>query len=138
MTEFNGSNFVGGAWQNGFGLRFMTLPDNSVSALYTFHRNMMGPPGIVHGGALAAVLDEAMTAAVFAADRLAFTVNLNIDYRQPVHLLAEVKIVGQLERENGRKLYTSARIVLPDGHSAAEAKGLFIIAPDYPVVSEKK
>src|SRR5688572_7413450 len=131
MIEFTGSNFVGGTWQNGFGLRFEIQPDKSLSAVFTFDALKQGPPGIVHGGALAAVLDEAMTAAVFASGNPAFTVNLNIDYRQPVMVGVEVRITGKIERAEGRKLFTSAQITLADGSAAVEAKALFITSPAF-------
>ena len=66
IPNFNGSNFVGGDYENGFGIQFALQPDNSVKATYTFDKLKQGPPNIVHGGALSAVIDEAMTATVFA------------------------------------------------------------------------
>jgi acyl-coenzyme A thioesterase PaaI-like protein len=126
MIEFNGSNFVGGTWQNGFGIQFRPQPGGGLYAIYRFDVLKQGPPGIVHGGALAAVLDEAMTAAVFASGKPAFTVNLNIDYRHPVRIGAEVRIEGKVERDEGRKLFTSARVLLADSFLACEAKALFI------------
>jgi acyl-coenzyme A thioesterase PaaI-like protein len=130
MFDFNGSNFVGGKHENGFGLRFAVQSDGSLLANYTFDILKQGPPGIAHGGAVAAVLDEAMTAAVFAANLPSFTVNLNIDYRAPIRLGVPVRIMGRLDVVDRRKLYLVARITLPDGTVAAEAKALFLTTPD--------
>lgn len=124
--EFPGSNFVGGGWTNGFGLHFAPQDDGWFSAAYTFDSLKQGPPGIVHGGALASVLDEAMTAAVFAAGHPAFTVNLILDYRVAVTVGTPVTIQGKVDLIDRRKLYTIARILLPDGSQAVEGKALFI------------
>jgi acyl-coenzyme A thioesterase PaaI-like protein len=126
MTTFPGSNFVGGGWTNGFGLHFTPQGDGWLTATYTFDSLKQGPPGIVHGGALASVLDEAMTAAVFEAGYPSFTVNLILDYRVAVQVGVPVTIQGKVDLIDRRKLYTIARVVLEDGTQAVEAKALFI------------
>lgn len=129
MLDFRGSNFVGGSHANGFGLRFELQPDKTLTARYTFDILKQGPPGVAHGGAIAAVLDEAMTAAVFAAGKPALTVNLMVDYRAGVPIDTEVQIIGHIEMIERRKLFTVAKIILPDGTIAAQAKALFITSP---------
>ncbi len=130
MVNFPGSNFIGGAWANGFGLQFAPQDDGWFSATYTFDSLKQGPPGIVHGGALASVLDEAMTAAVFAAGYPAFTVNLILDYRAAVLVGVAVTIQGKVNLIDRRKLYTIARVLLPDGTLAVEGKALFVARKD--------
>lgn len=127
MTRFSGSNFIGGDWENGFNLHFEHRPTGEVSADYAFAIRHQGPPGIVHGGALAAVLDEAMTAAMFAhrQDHFAFTVNLNIDYRAPVAIGQPIRIQARVEEHVGRKLTLHATIDAGD-QLLVEARGLFI------------
>jgi acyl-coenzyme A thioesterase PaaI-like protein len=121
--QFMGSHFVG----QGFGLTFTKHDDGYLRAGYTFSQDKQGPPPIVHGGAQASVLDEAMTAAVFDVDLLAFTVNLTVDYKAPVYINVPVTIQGKLERREGRKLYLSGQIVLADGTIATQASALFIV-----------
>ncbi len=136
MLDFQGSNFVGGSHANGFGLRFELQSDNTLTATYTFDSLKQGAPGIVHGGAIAAVLDEAMTAAIFAAGKPALTVNLMIDYRAIVRIDTPVQITGRVDMIERRKLFTVAKIILPDGTVAAEAKALFITSPHAVETSE--
>jgi uncharacterized protein (TIGR00369 family) len=126
--DFTGSNFVGGTWENGFGVLFSYSHDaNSYIAKFTFTERHQGPPFIAHGGAIAALLDEAITAAVAQEVGLpAFTVQLDISYRAPVYLNTEVTIVGQVVKVEGRKVFVQAQVILPDGTIATEAKGLFI------------
>ena len=124
--RFRGSEFVGGDWENGFGLQFDVSDDKSVQAEFAFSDNKGGPPGLVHGGALAAVMDEAVTVAAYAINRPGFTVNLNVDYRVPVALGVPVRLVGQVNKIEGRKTFLSATLSLSDGMVAVEAKALFI------------
>ena len=124
--HFTGSNFVGGNWQNGFGLVFENV-DGEFRAKYNFSDHQQGPPHIAHGGALASLLDEAMTAAAFhAAQEPAFTVNLNVNYRSPVFLNTEVEIIARVQEIKGRKITIFAEIKLPDGSVSTDATGLFI------------
>ncbi len=130
---FHGSNFVGGNWQNGFNVHFTIQPGDTetdyFSAEYTFSAHQQGPPGVAHGGAIASLLDEAMTAAAFEVEqRPAFTVNLNINYQQPVPLETPVMIRAFVERRERRKLFLKAALLLPDGTSASTADGLFILS----------
>lgn len=131
MTErkwvFTGSNFVVGKWQNGFGVVFSQLDESTFSAKYTFSEHQQGPPGIAHGGAIATLLDEAMTAVAFeVAGMPAFTVNLNVTYRTPVYVGTEITITARLQESDGRKLSIYAEATLPDGTIATVASGLFI------------
>lgn len=123
---FSGSNFVGGTHENGFGLRFAAQADGLYTAETSFDPLKQGPSSVVHGGALAAVIDEAMTSAVFGAGIVSFTVNLNIDYRVAVFIGQTVRIQAKIERIEGRKIYLKAHILLPDERVAVEASGLFV------------
>lgn len=123
---FPGSNFVLGDWDNGFGLRFKLQADGSVLGRIQFDETKMGPPGIVHGGVLATMVDEAMTARAFQEGKMVFTANLNIDYKAPVLIGTEITITAQLDRTEGRKIYVNAAVHLPDGTLALTAVGLFL------------
>lgn len=120
---FVGSNFVG----KGFGLRFTADANDVLAAVMTFDERHMGPPQIVHGGALAAVIDEAMTATVFHHREPAFTAQLTINYRQPVRVGQPVAVRAWVTRREGRKRWLRADIRDEAGALCAEAEGLFIL-----------
>ncbi len=124
--QFSGSKFVGGDWKNGFNLQFDVADDGRVSATFSFAENMEGPPSIVHGGALASVLDEAITVASFVNDRGGFTVNLNVDYKAPVPIGAEVTAKAYIDKIDGRKTFLIATLHLANGTLAVSAKGIFV------------
>src|SRR5947209_3323205 len=62
-----------------------------------------GPPTLAHGGASAALIDEAMGIAVWAAGLRVAAVNLTIDYKRPVPLGTQLNVTGWVVRQEGRK-----------------------------------
>lgn len=125
--RFTGSNFVG----EGFGLLFTPTNDGVLEAEYTFDATKQGPPSVVHGGAIASVIDEAMTATVFYFDLFALTVKLNVDYRAAVHIGDTVRIRAWVDRQEGRKIFLVASVTHLNGTLAAEGSGLFIHTPAF-------
>ena len=103
--------------------------DGSVVGAVTLQKGHEGPPFHVHGGVLGALLDEAMGAAAWASGKRVVSVNLNFNYRKPVPLGVPLNISGRVEREAGRKIFTAAKIMLPDGVVAVEGTGIFVEAP---------
>jgi uncharacterized protein (TIGR00369 family) len=85
-----------------------------------------GPPGYVHGGIIATLLDEAMSKAVRAHGVLAMTRHMEVDYQRPVPSGAPIRLEGRFVRTDGRKNWTEARILNAEGKVLAEAKALFI------------
>lgn len=115
----------------GMGAQFVLMDDGSIRAALSLGEPHQGPPGHAHGGALAALVDEAMGAAAWAGGYRVVAANLNLNYRRPVPLGTEIRVCGQIERVEGRKVYTTGVITLPDGTAAMEATGLFIEAPQF-------
>jgi len=88
-----------------------------------------GYPDRVHGGIVAALLDEVLSYATMASGTLATTAKLEIKYRRPVPLGQQVRLIGQVVRDRGRSLQARAELRLADGTLAAEASGLFMKLP---------
>ncbi len=89
-----------------------------------------GFPGVTHGGIAAAVLDEAMGWAMYAAGAWAMTARMEIRYRRPLPLGEEVNVTAKVVRDRGRRLEAEARIESSSGEVLAEAKGLFMRMPE--------
>lgn len=84
-----------------------------------------GPPGYVHGGLVAALFDETLG---FAQSMLAtpgMTGTLTVRYRKPTPLLTELRIEATVQRVDGRKIFTEARLYAGDTLTA-EAEAVFI------------
>lgn len=96
-----------------------------VCADVTFGHAYEGPPGHVHGGLVAAALDELLGATQALSGSPGMTAQLDISYRAPTPLHVPLRLESTLDAVEGRKIYTSGRIM--NGEVVcAEATGLFI------------
>jgi acyl-coenzyme A thioesterase PaaI-like protein len=99
--------------------------DGPLVARVFFGPGSTGPPGYAHGGAVAAVLDEAMGAGVWLAGYAAVARRIIVDFRDMVPVGFEGLVETRIEGTEGRKI--SIRAWLFDGeHVLAEAEGLFV------------
>ncbi|HXA62244.1 MAG TPA: PaaI family thioesterase [Streptosporangiaceae bacterium] len=103
------------------------LPDGTARTSYTLSTVYEGPPGYVHGGVSAMVLDHLLGCAAMLNGTPGMTASLSLSYRRPtphgVPLVAEAKVV----RVEGRKTYVDGRILDPDGRTTVEASAMFIM-----------
>jgi acyl-coenzyme A thioesterase PaaI-like protein len=90
-----------------------------------------GGPGIVHGGAAAAVLDEVMGVAAWFSGHVSMTGTMTIKYRLPMPVGIDTTVEGWMEQKEGRKVYTKGRIVDSDnGQVYVEGEAVFIRLSD--------
>jgi acyl-coenzyme A thioesterase PaaI-like protein len=86
----------------------------------------VGPPGRVHGGIVALMLDQVLGNAAHASGLpSSYTRELTITYNEATPLDAPVRVVGRVDRVDGRKRFLSGE-VLVDGRVAAAATGVWI------------
>ena len=85
-----------------------------------------GPPGMVHGGVSALLLDQIMGETASGFQRLTMTGTLTLRYRSPLPL-GPMRMEAWIDGEEGRKVTVEARIGVPGAPPAVEATGLFII-----------
>jgi uncharacterized protein (TIGR00369 family) len=95
----------------------------------TLTEAQQGPPGLAHGGASAALLDEAMGAAVWRAGYTVAAVNLQVDYYRPVPLGQSVHVEGTVVEKDGRAVRARGEIRLADGTVAVVGRGIYVEAP---------
>ncbi|MEU6035561.1 PaaI family thioesterase [Actinomadura sp. NPDC047616] len=104
-----------------------TRPDRTVFCDFTLTSVYEGPPGFVHGGVSAMVLDQLLGAAAHAAGAPGMTAALDLRYRRPtpygVPLRGEAEVTGVV----GRRTHTAARIIAPDGTVTVEATAVFVL-----------
>lgn len=124
----HGSCFVCGTQNpHGIGLTWWA-EDGFITAEFTLTDAQQGPPDHAHGGASAAILDEAMGAAVWAAGLRVVAVNLEINYRRPVPLGQRAEVRARVSRHTARKAWARGEIILPDGTVAVEGRGIYVPA----------
>jgi uncharacterized protein (TIGR00369 family) len=114
---------------HGIGIRWFLCDDGALTGQIALNDGQQGPPGHAHGGALAALLDEAMGLAVWAAGLKVAAVNLNVDFRRPVPLGQPITVTGRVAEQSGRAIHSEGEIRLPDGEIAAAGRGVYVEAP---------
>jgi acyl-coenzyme A thioesterase PaaI-like protein len=128
-----------GAMSGSRGLAQQTIFHNKttgelVNVVY-FGGALSGWPGVVHGGALATVLDESLgrCAILSFPARTGVTARLEVVYKAPTMTNAFYVIhVKPLEAENDsatldRKMWVEGRVLDTSGKLCVEAKALFVV-----------
>lgn len=110
----------------GLHLEFFLAEDHSVACLASISDAFEGPPGYLHGGIIATLLDEIMSKAVRARGWTAMTRRMDVDYQRPVPSGEPIRMEGRLTHSEGRKHWAEARIMNADGKELAAGRGLFI------------
>ena len=102
--------------------------------------DLCGHVGIVHGGMLATMLDEALARCSFASlpNQIGVTASLTVNYRKPAPAGSFVVLKAETTKVEGRKAWVKGRIEMlgkdeTPGMVLAEAEALFI-EPKYAAV----
>ena len=134
MTKLPNSRhcFVCGL-ENGNGLQLSFYQDGPerVVCNYTVPEHFQGYPDIVHGGIVAAMLDEVLGHVFMLKDpeRFMFTGKLTTRYRHPVPVGQPLRLVGMVVKDNKRLAESKAELYGPDDKLLAEAHGLLVPLP---------
>jgi uncharacterized protein (TIGR00369 family) len=120
--------------ENTYGLRirFVNTKPGEVGAEYKVADHFQGYPGIVHGGVVAAMLDEICARAFMGSEntRFMFTAKLEIKYRQHVPTGEVLKLVGRQVQDRRNTAVGQGIIYSEKGQLLAEAEALLINVPD--------
>ncbi|WP_300680261.1 PaaI family thioesterase [Nocardioides sp.] len=101
------------------------LADGSIEGRVTLGLPYQGPPGCVHGGISALLLDHTLGVANAWAGDSGMTGTLTLRYHRPTPLFVELTVRARQEKVDGRKITTTGEIVA-DGEVCVSAEGLFI------------
>ena len=113
----------------GLNARFYDLENGEVVAVFIAKKEHQSYPGRVHGGVIAAILDEATGRAIChldGPDSFGVTVELSIRYRKPVPYDTELKCVGRITRNTRLLFEAEGEVLLPDGTVAASAHAKYM------------
>jgi uncharacterized protein (TIGR00369 family) len=114
----------------GLQLRFRRDGKAGVTSVYQPRPEDQGFPGVMHGGILAALLDEAMAWSMYAADRaLGVTAKMETRYRRAVSLDGPLTVRAAIVRSRGRRIEVEATIDDASGARLVEGAGLFLRFP---------
>ncbi|KRA24710.1 hypothetical protein ASD65_09985 [Microbacterium sp. Root61] len=104
----------------------LTLEDGEAHGTVVVGPAFTGPPGRVHGGTVATILDHAMGLLVSATARPSVTARLEIDYRGGAPIGQELQISARIKSADGRKTWVEAEIRVGD-ILCSRGLGLFIV-----------
>jgi acyl-coenzyme A thioesterase PaaI-like protein len=110
---------------------FRNPEDNHLHANVWFGPHTEGPPESVHGGAIAAVLDEAMGAVCWMNGHPVVGARITINYLHMTPLGFSGRVESWIEQIERRKIFIKSRLSAGDGKVHAEGEALFIeLAPE--------
>lgn len=102
---------------------------NSITAAVRFHEGYQGPPACVHGGIVAALLDDALGRTRHLTGRNCVTGSLNISYKRPTPINADLTVEARIDEILERKFRVTGEIIY-QGQVTASAEAIFVFLDD--------
>jgi acyl-coenzyme A thioesterase PaaI-like protein len=132
FPEIAGESFVSGhAASHRMRIAYFKRPgDEALLGRVWFGPETQGPPGFAHGGALSAVLDEALGAVAWASGYPVVVARLTVDFRRMVALGTDATLETRVKQVIGRKVMTSGRLLAPEGDVLAEGEAICVLIGD--------
>lgn len=122
---------------HGLGLKFYETGEGEVAADYVVPEHFQGYPGVVHGGIVAAMLDEicgrAHMVGVTQKTRFMYTARLKVRYRQHVPTGKPLRLVGRARKRKSRSATATGEVYGDDGQLLAEAEAILVDLPELAV-----
>jgi acyl-coenzyme A thioesterase PaaI-like protein len=120
-----------GCGENSLGLA-LPVPEaeglEEYEAYVSFDERHQGGPGLVHGGLVAAALDEACGLLATWYRFPTVTARIFVRYRRPVPINTELLLRAELEWARGRRIHVWGRLTDGD-ENLAEARAAFLHVP---------
>jgi len=131
QIPYHGWCFVCGTENpHSIGITMFVNDNGTLTSEFTLTEAQQGPPGHAHGGASAAILDEAMGLVVWAAGYKVAAVNIDINYHKPLPLNQELKLEARVTQIDKRKVFSTGEITLTDGTVMVSGRGIYVVAPN--------
>jgi uncharacterized protein (TIGR00369 family) len=122
--ETFGNCFVCGEKNSG-GLRLnfeIDKENQTLRTTFVASPTFQGWDGIVHGGIICTLLDEAMAKLVYELGYQAVTASLEVKFKKPAPILQPLLVCGELMEVGRRLIRAKARVIQEDGTVLAEGK----------------
>ena len=112
--------------RTGLRLKFFVDGDHRILCRVRVPRRFEGPPGHVHGGVIATLLDEAMSKANRQFGVVAMMRQMEVEYLKPVPLMTDLELSARHVDASDRKHRCEAEIRDGSGYVLARGNALFI------------
>ncbi|MEN6315251.1 MAG: PaaI family thioesterase [Clostridiaceae bacterium] len=111
--------------------RFYELDNGEVAGIFKAPLEHSGYPGRMHGGVLSAIIDEAIGRSILISepDAFAVTMELSTQFKKPVPVCRELKVIGRLTSVNGRVFEGTGEILLENGEVAVTGSAKYLKIP---------
>lgn len=118
---------------SGLHLHFYQTAPGEVTVETVLPEHCQGYPGVVHGGIVAAMLDEVSGRSQMGDDpehpRFMFTAKLEVKYCKNVPVGKPIRLVGRAGKSRGRTATASGAIYDADGNLLAQSEALLVDVP---------
>jgi uncharacterized protein (TIGR00369 family) len=112
---------------NGLRLNFEIDPKKQVlKTTFVASPTFQGWDGIVHGGIISTLLDEAMAKLVYELGYQAVTALLEIKFKKPAPILEPLLVYGEITEVSKRLIRAKAHIAKKDGTILATGTSTFL------------
>ncbi len=98
----------------------------TLKTTFTASPTFQGWDGIVHGGIICTLLDEATAKLVYELGYQAVTASLEVKFKKPAPILEPLHVYGEITEVRKRLVKAKAHVVKEDGTILAEGKSTLI------------
>ena len=139
MGDFKPRFIAGESDNRRIGIKyFKRKTDNKLVAKVWFGIGSEGPPDYAHGGSMAAVLDEVLGTVGWINNYPILVAKLTLEFKNLLPINNEMYAEAQIDKIDGKKVYSSGRIVDSKGKVFATGEALLITLPREKVLEIKK
>ena len=126
IVKYSGCFICGDKNRIGLKVKFFQK-EGGAAAEFLPKETLEGYKGLLHGGILAALLDEIMIKAVLAKNVYCVTAEMGIRYKKPVEISDRLSLFGYIQKENGRVFTTGGWAKNQKGEMVAEGEGKYFV-----------
>jgi uncharacterized protein (TIGR00369 family) len=128
-TDLNEGFCFGCGKNNSIGMKLHFTRDGDViRAEFTSDKMHQGWPGLLHGGIVMTLLDEAMSNIAYATGQTTLTARMEVTWRQSVKVEAPLVVTAWITRQRKKIIETAGKVALKDGTIIAESTAKQFIA----------
>lgn len=127
-TDMSDGFCFGCGQNNHIGLKLsFTWDGKTVKTMFTPDKVYQGWRGIVHGGIITCMLDEAAAYAVFYRGAKCITARMTVQFKRPAEVEKPLVITASVVRNTRKLIETVAKVSLPDGAVVAEGRATHFV-----------
>jgi acyl-coenzyme A thioesterase PaaI-like protein len=128
-TDLNEGFCFGCGQNNPIGMKLKFIKDGgTIRAEFKPDKMHQGWPGLLHGGIIMTLLDEAMSNIAYATGNTTLTASMEMRWRQPVKVAVPLVVTAWITRQRKKIIETAAKVTLKDGAVIAESTAKQFIA----------